>query len=118
MIEIIKAFLVTKGFTNIFLHHGVKSDSDHITLTSPSQSPRTDDGLKKFFNDILTVRIIRYDTIENLLIDKNSLIANLVGLHLTAEIINSKLNNQSEPIKLNSQSWIWIGLFQVTGCFI
>lgn len=115
MIELIKTYLTGKGFTNIFLHHGVKSDADHITLTSPTQRAKTKDGLEKYFNDILVVKIIRYDTIETLLTDKNSLIGDLIGLHLTTEIIKSVLNNQSEPIKFNSQSWIWIGIFQVIG---
>lgn len=117
MTGLVKTYLEGKGFTNIFVHHGANSDADHITLTSPTQRPRTKDGLEKYFNDILTVRIIRYDTIETLLADKNSLIDNLIGLHLTAEIIRSVLNNQSEPIKFNSKSWIWIGIFQVIGCY-
>lgn len=117
MTGLVKTYLEGKGFSNIFAHHGVTSESDHITLTSPTQRARTKDGLEKYFNDVLVVRIIRYNTIETLLADKNSLIDDLMGLHLTAEIIRSVLNNQSEPIKFNSKSWIWIGLFQVIGEF-
>jgi len=115
MIELIRTFLLGKGWSDIFLHHGVSSDSDHITLTSPNQRAKTKDGLINYINDILLVRIIRYDTIDNLLVEKENLIDDLIGLHLTSEIVKIELNNQSEPTKFNSKSWIWTGFFNVVG---
>ena len=118
----VKAFLVSKGHTaaDIFLEHANRPKGDHILLSMTGHSARTDDGLLDWFDDTVRVTLTKVDsTMAVIKAERDTLISELVGLHLTDEIVKSDLRVISPPIKLgNSKSIQWIGIFQMKGCFI
>jgi len=121
-LDVVKDHLVNNaGFTatDIFKHHANKSDTDHILLSQVSNSARTDDGLAAYFNDTVRVSITKIGTVEQLITDIDAIRTALIGLHLTqADIIKSDLINESEPIRVNSKTWHWLGVFRLWGEFV
>ena len=103
----------------VYTEHSDAVDENHIAIYNLSERERTDDGLKDYFRDRLRVKITlkASKTIDDVLATVDDLLASIVGIHLTTEIIESSLIDNPSPLRLNGKQWFWSGTLRVSGCF-
>lgn len=113
-LDIIRDHLLSQGWEDVFLNHAPADDC--VLVRNVWQRPRTADGADNALHEIVEVQIHR-TAAAALNTAKNSIIDDLIGLHVLDEVARCTLDRE-ETFKKKAKGWVWLGWFEIWGKII
>ena len=117
--NIVEAALVAAGKTEpVYSHNSSVIDGSHVAVYLASAGQEQNGALTGFRNDLLRVQVtLNSSTVETMLEYRSIIKTALIKKNLGQKILNSFLNNESEPTSIRGGlDYQWFGIFDVTGC--
>lgn len=117
--NIVEAALVADGkLEPVYSHNSSIIDASHVAVYLASAGQEQNGALSGYRNDLIRVQVTLNDSTVETMLEYRAVIKNaLIKKNLGQKILNSFLNNESEPVPIRAgHDFQWFGIFDVTGC--